>query len=63
MDDQQVAAESANVEPAVVQTWMIAVVVGIIVVLIATAVLWFLARKNRKKRDAAEGAAVGAPRS
>ena len=61
MDDQQVAAESANVEPAVVQTWMIAVVVGIIAVLIATAVLWFLARKNRKKRDAEEGAAAGVP--
>ena len=52
MDDQQVAAESAKVEPAVVQTWMIAVVVGIIAVLIATAVLWGFARKNRKKREA-----------
>ena len=51
MDDQQVAAESAKVEPAVVQTWMIAVVVGIIAVLIATAVLWGFARKNRKKRE------------
>ena len=49
MDDQQVAAESAKVEPAVVQTWMIAVVVGIIAVLITTAVLWGFARKNRKK--------------
>lgn len=57
MDDQQVAAESAKVEPAVIQTWMIAVVVGIIAVLIATAVLWGLARKNRKKREAEEGAA------
>ena len=36
---------------------MIAVVVGIIVVLIATAVLWGLARKNRKKREAEEAAA------
>lgn len=58
MDDQQVAAESAKVEPAVVQTWMIAVVVGIIAVLIATAVLWGFARKKRKKRDAEEGAAA-----
>ena len=54
MDDAQVAEESANVEPAVVQTWMIAVVVGIIIVLITTAVLWFLAHKNRKKREAAQ---------
>lgn len=58
MDDQQVAAESAKVEPAVIQTWMIAVVVGIIAVLIATAVLCGLARKNRKKREAEEGAAA-----
>ena len=60
MDDQQVAAESAKVEPAVIQTWMIAVVVGIIAVLIATAVLWGLARKNRKKREAKEAAAAEA---
>ena len=60
MDDQQVAAESAKVEPAVVQTWMIAVVVGIIAVLIATAVLWGFARKNRKKREAEAGAAAEA---
>ena len=60
MDDQQVAAESAKVEPAVIQTWMIAVVVGIIAVLIATAVLWGLARKNRKKREAEEAAAAEA---
>ena len=33
---------------------MIAVVVGIIIVLITTAVLWFLAHKNRKKREAAQ---------
>ena len=58
MDDAQVAEESANVEPAVVQTWMIAVVVGIIIVLITTAVLWFLAHKNRKKREAAQLAAA-----
>ena len=58
MDDQQVAAESAKVEPAVVQTWMIAVVVGIIAVLIATAVLWGFARKNRKKREAEAAAAA-----
>ena len=58
MDDAQVAEESADVEPAVVQTWMIAVVVGIIIVLITTAVLWFLAHKNRKKREAAQLAAV-----
>ena len=58
MDDAQVAEESANVEPAVVQTWMIAVVVGIIIVLIATAVLWVLAHKNRKKREAAQLAAA-----
>ena len=58
MDDAQVAEESADVEPAVVQTWMIAVVVGIIIVLIATAVLWFLAHKNRKKREAAQLAAA-----
>lgn len=58
MDDQQVAAESAKVEPAVVQTWMIAVVVGIIAVLIATAVLWGFARKNRKKREAEESTAA-----
>ena len=58
MDDQQVAAESAKVEPAVVQTWMIAVVVGIIAVLITTAVLWFLAHKKRKKRKAEEGTAA-----
>ena len=58
MDDQQVAAESAKVEPAVIQTWMIAVVVGIIAVLIATAVLWGLARKNRKKRETEEAAAA-----
>ena len=58
MDDAQVAEESANVEPAVVQTWMIAVVVGIIIVLITTAVLWFLAHKNRKKREAAQLAVV-----
>lgn len=51
MDDQQVAAESAKVEPAVVQTWMIAVVVGIIAVLITTAVLWFLAHKKRKAEE------------
>ena len=37
---------------------MIAVVVGIIIVLIATAVLWFLAHKNRKKREAAQLAAA-----
>ena len=60
MDDQQVAAESAKVEPAVIQTWMIAVVVGIIAVLIATAILWGLARKNRKKREAEEAAAAEA---
>ena len=60
MDDQQVAAESAKVEPAVVQTWMIAVVVGIIAVLIATAVLWGFARKNRKKREAEAAAAAEA---
>ena len=60
MDDQQVAAESAKVEPAVIQTWMIAVVVGIIAVLIATAVLWGFARKNRKKREAEEAAAAEA---
>lgn len=60
MDDQQVAAESAKVEPAVVQTWMIAVVVGIIAVLIATAVLWFLAHKKRKKREAEAAAAAEA---
>ena len=60
MDDQQVAAESAKVEPAVIQTWMIAVVVGIIAVLIATAVLWGLARKNRKKREAEEASAAEA---
>ena len=58
MDDQQVAAESAKVEPAVVQTWMIAVVVGIIAVLIATAVLWGFARKNRKKREDEAAAAA-----
>lgn len=58
MDDQQVAAESAKVEPAVVQTWMIAVVVGIIAVLIATAVLRGFARKNRKKREAEAAAAA-----
>lgn len=57
MDDQQVAAESAKVEPAVVQTWMIAVVVGIIAVLMTTAVLWGFARKNRKKREAEAAAA------
>ena len=60
MDDQQVAAESAKVEPAVVQTWMIAVVVGIIAVLITTAVLWGFARKNRKKREAEAAAAAEA---
>lgn len=60
MDDQQVAAESAKVEPAVVQTWMIAVVIGIIAVLIATAVLWLFARKNRKKREAEAAAAAEA---
>lgn len=60
MDNQQVAAESAKVEPAVIQTWMIAVVVGIIAVLIATAVLWGFARKNRKKREAEEAAAAEA---
>ena len=58
MDDQQVAAESEKVEPAVVQTWMIAVVVGIIAVLIVTAVLWLFARKNRKKPEAEEGTAA-----
>lgn len=58
MDDQQVAAESSTVEPAVVQTWMIAVVIGIIFVLITTFILWILARKNRKKREAAERAAL-----
>ena len=58
MDNAQVAEESANVEPAVVQTWMIAVVVGIIAVLVATAVLWFLAHKNRKKREAEESTAA-----
>ncbi|MBF0962811.1 MAG: class C sortase [Actinomyces sp.] len=60
MDDQQVAAESAKVEAAVVQTWMIAVVVGIIAVLIATAVLWGFARKNRKKHEAEAAAAAEA---
>ena len=60
MDNQQVAAESAKVEPAVIQTWMIAVVVGIIAVLIATAILWGFARKNRKKREAEEAAAAEA---
>lgn len=60
MDDEQVAAESAKVEPAVVQTWMIAVVIGIIAVLIATAVLWGFARKNRKKREAEAAAAAEA---
>ena len=60
MDDQQVAAESAKVEPAVVQTWMIAVVIGIIAVLIATAVLWGFARKNRKKREAEAAAEASA---
>ena len=60
MDDQQVAAESAKVEPAVVQTWMIAVVVGIIAVLITTAVLWGFARKNRKKREVEAVAAAEA---
>lgn len=60
MDNQQVAAESAKVEPAVIQTWMIAVVVGIIAVLIATAVLWGFARKNRKKREAEAAAAAEA---
>ena len=60
MDDQQVAAESAKVEAAVVQTWMIAVVVGIIAVLIVTAVLWGFARKNRKKHEAEAAAAAEA---
>lgn len=58
MDDAQVAEESANVEPAAVQTWMIAVVVGIIAVLIVTAVFWLFARKNRKKPEAEEGTAA-----
>ena len=52
MDEETVAAESAQVKGTVLRPWMIAILIAVAIILLVSAIVWARSRKRRTEEPA-----------